>query len=105
MCPNLSKVTGVQEFGAKKRRFRDQSGGADEVWCPKEAFSGPKWGGEKQKTFRRDLWKVFFVPRTRLELAHRNRHHPLKVACLPISPSGPLSGANIGTIFAPYKTI
>gem|GEM_PF-3914489 len=28
------------------------------------------------------------VPRTRLELAHRNRHYPLKVACLPIPPSG-----------------
>ena len=28
------------------------------------------------------------VPRTRLELAHRNRHQPLKLACLPISPSG-----------------
>ena len=26
------------------------------------------------------------VPRTRLELAHRNRHHPLKVARLPIPP-------------------
>ncbi len=23
----------------------------------------------------------------RLELTHRNRHYPLKVACLPISPS------------------
>ncbi len=31
---------------------------------------------------------AFFVPRTRLELAHRNRHQPLKLACLPISPSG-----------------
>ena len=31
---------------------------------------------------------LFFVPRTRLELAHRNRHQPLKLACLPISPSG-----------------
>ena len=28
------------------------------------------------------------VPRTRLELAHRNRNQPLKLACLPISPSG-----------------
>ncbi len=28
------------------------------------------------------------VPRTRLELAQRNRHYPLKVACLPISPPG-----------------
>ena len=28
------------------------------------------------------------MPRTRLELAHRNRHQPLKLACLPISPSG-----------------
>ena len=28
------------------------------------------------------------VPRTRLELAHRNRRQPLKLACLPISPPG-----------------
>ncbi len=27
------------------------------------------------------------VRRMRLELTHRNRHYPLKVACLPISPS------------------
>jgi hypothetical protein len=32
------------------------------------------------------------VPRTRLELAHRNRHQPLKLACLPISPSGHETG-------------
>jgi hypothetical protein len=32
--------------------------------------------------------RFFKVPRTRLELAHRNRHQPLKLACLPISPSG-----------------
>ena len=31
------------------------------------------------------------VPRTRLELAHRNRHQPLKLACLPIPPSGHLN--------------
>ena len=31
---------------------------------------------------------LFMVPRTRLELAHRNRHYPLKVACLPIPPPG-----------------
>ena len=28
------------------------------------------------------------VPRTRLELAHPFEYHPLKVACLPISPPG-----------------
>jgi len=28
------------------------------------------------------------VPRTRLELAHPCEHQPLKLACLPISPSG-----------------
>ena len=28
------------------------------------------------------------VPRTRLELARRYRHYPLKVACIPISPPG-----------------
>ncbi len=33
---------------------------------------------------------LFFVPRTRLELARANAHYPLKVACLPISPPGPL---------------
>jgi hypothetical protein len=38
------------------------------------------------------------VPRTRLELAHRNRHQPLKLACLPISPSGQL-------ILSGYKSI
>ena len=32
----------------------------------------------------------FLVPRTRLELARANAHYPLKVACLPISPPGPL---------------
>ena len=31
------------------------------------------------------------VPRTRLELARRYRHYPLKVACIPISPPGLLS--------------
>ena len=31
---------------------------------------------------------IVVVPRTRLELAHRNRNQPLKLACLPISPSG-----------------
>ena len=34
---------------------------------------------------------VFVVPRTRLELAHRNRNQPLKLACLPISPSGQIA--------------
>lgn len=29
-----------------------------------------------------------FVPRTGLEPAHPNGHHPLKVACLPISTPG-----------------
>ena len=43
------------------------------------------------------------VPRTRLELAHRNRHHPLKVACLPISPSGLESGANVKSFFISAK--
>lgn len=28
------------------------------------------------------------VRRMRLELTHRNRHYPLKVACLPIPPPG-----------------
>ncbi len=30
----------------------------------------------------------YLVPRGRLELPHQLRHYPLKVACLPISPSG-----------------
>ena len=29
-----------------------------------------------------------FVPKMRFELTRRNRHYPLKVACLPIPPSG-----------------
>ena len=35
------------------------------------------------------------MPRTRLELAHPCEHQPLKLACLPISPSGLFSGAKI----------
>jgi hypothetical protein len=37
---------------------------------------------------KRGIAASFFVPRTRLELAHRNRNQPLKLACLPISPPG-----------------
>ena len=60
---------------------------------------------------KRGILLAFFVPRTRLELARANAHYPLKVACLPISPPGPLHHrhvtdavlpkrcANIGTIF------
>ena len=33
----------------------------------------------------------FSVRRMRLELTHRNRHYPLKVACLPISPSAQIN--------------
>ncbi len=32
---------------------------------------------------------MVFVPTTRFELARPCEHHPLKVACLPISPRGP----------------
>jgi hypothetical protein len=46
------------------------------------------------------------VPRTGFEPARRNRHYPLKVACLPISPPGQdyetaflKSDANIGYFF------
>ena len=37
---------------------------------------------------KEEIFLKKIVPRTRLELAHRNRHQPLKLACLPISPSG-----------------
>ena len=41
------------------------------------------------------------MPRTRLELAHRCRHQPLKLACLPISPSGLLgSGLRAESFFS-----
>ena len=35
-----------------------------------------------------DFSAFLLVPRTRLELARRYRHYPLKVACIPISPPG-----------------
>jgi hypothetical protein len=41
------------------------------------------------------------VPRTRLELAHRCRHQPLKLACLPISPSGQFQNAKVNKICSP----
>ncbi len=43
---------------------------------------------KKNRNYLINCGFYFFVPRTRLELAHRNRHQPLKLACLPISPSG-----------------
>ncbi len=43
------------------------------------------------------------VPRTRGELACRNRHYPLKVACLPISPPGLVNGCKITTFFETCK--
>ena len=43
------------------------------------------------------------VPRTRVELACRNRHYPLKVACLPISPPGLEFGGKDTTIFETSK--
>ncbi len=48
----------------------------------------------QKKSFTVQL-QNFFVPRTRLELAHPCEHQPLKLACLPISPSGLFSGAKI----------
>ncbi len=42
---------------------------------------------------------MIVVPRTRLELARPCGHYPLKVACLPISPSGQNSGAKLQKIF------
>ena len=32
------------------------------------------------------IWLFSFVRKMRLELTRRNRHYPLKVACIPISP-------------------
>ena len=46
-----------------------------------------------------------FVPRTRVELACRNRHHPLKVACLPISPPGLKIGCKDTTFFNAVTTL
>ena len=43
------------------------------------------------------------VPRTRLELARANAHYPLKVACLPISPPGPLYVGKVKTNHFPEK--
>ena len=40
------------------------------------------------KKNRRISPSVVVVPRTRLELTRACAHHPLKVACLPISPPG-----------------
>lgn len=47
------------------------------------------WNWNKKANRWMFKWLAFTdVPRTRLELACPNGHHPLKVACLPISPSG-----------------
>ena len=46
------------------------------------------------------IWaRLAVVPRTRLELARRNRHHPLKVARLPIPPPGLNRGAKVHAFF------
>ena len=42
----------------------------------------------KKPDCKNTIWFLFLVPRTRLELAHPCEHRPLKLACLPISPSG-----------------
>ena len=90
--------------GHKKRSSKElclpmSEGPTRSVVCPLggccEATGGLKVPKGHKKRSSKEL--LFFVPRTRLELAHRNRHYPLKVACLPISPSGHLyfAGANI----------
>ena len=44
------------------------------------------------------------VPKTRVELARANAHHPLKVACLPIPPPGLICGCkNTTFLFSFYK--
>jgi hypothetical protein len=50
-----------------------------------------------------------YVPTTRFELARPCEHHPLKVACLPISPRGHLEFANLlkflsTTFYFSFKT-
>ena len=46
------------------------------------------------------------VPKTRVELARANAHHPLKVACLPIPPPGLICGCKNTTFFISfYKMI
>ena len=63
-----------------------------------------RWNDIKKNKKQPERTAFLLVPRTRLELAHRNRHHPLKVACLPISPSGLESGANVKSFFYLRKT-
>ncbi len=62
----------------------------------------------KIRTHKLICIRIFYlkVPRTGFEPARRNRHYPLKVACLPISPPGQelkmcflKSDANIGCFF------
>ncbi len=59
----------------------------------------------KTKTLYFSILVFILVPRTRLELAHRCRHYPLKVACLPISPSGLFWEHKDNTLFENLKEI
>ncbi len=49
----------------------------------------PETSASTNSAIRANL-ACLLVPRTRLELAHPFEYHPLKVACLPISPPGPI---------------
>jgi hypothetical protein len=49
---------------------------------------------------------LFFVPRTRFELARRFQHHHLKVACLPVSTPGHFNWvANLSDLLICWKEI
>ena len=50
---------------------------------------------QKKRNKKGDLKVAFFVRTRRFELPHPNGHHPLKVACLPISPRARLGIAKV----------
>ena len=76
----------INPIGVRFRsRARQRAGGM--IVTP-HVNAGGGWGEFWAKK-RRPMWtSVSWVPRTRLELAHPCEHQPLKLACLPISPSG-----------------
>lgn len=55
-------------------------------------YAPETYASTNSATRARVSFLFFLVPRTRLELARLNRHYPLKVACLPISPPGLIVG-------------
>ena len=101
-------------FIEQRNFYHPQTFAGDPIYSlpfPKGGWRECKYSCRKAQKKRSSNELLFFVPRTRLELARANAHYPLKVACLPISPPGPLHHrqatdavlpkrcANIGTIF------